>query len=233
MKKTILGSIIASLLILAPTASFASNVATPDNSIVPTSTAKSVKNTEQHSENLSTPELKKKIAKDIIELKKIRNEVDNFFEKRKSLGAKLTNEQKQVIVSKLMDKLEFYPLPEIDENKYPEDLVKAYKINEETYRHILQDTLTAVLQQTFDEGDTGIEFKTSGERHQTLMVITPAGGNHPKMTVNHFPEILKVSLLMVGFEDVLFTNFQDDTRLVPIRIDTEEATDALPEEKSK
>lgn len=218
MKKTILCGIIASLLTIVPVTSFAGNNVKTQNST--------------QEVGLSTPELKKLISSNRIALDKLQKEVDSFFEKRATLGEKFTDQKKLVAVEALMSKIEASYLPDIDEDKYPEDLSKAYKENETTYRYVLQQIMTAVLQQTFDEGKTGVEFKVKGDNHQTLMVTTPKG-SYPKMTTSHFPDFFKAQLLAVGFENVLFTNFDDDTRLVPILLDTEGATDLSDIEKNK
>ena len=80
-------------------------------------------------------------------------------------------------------------------------------------QRISQKFLAAVFQLMANDIKADVNFKVVGKRHETLMITS----DEPvKITIEDFTEDLKATMIYIGFENVLFTDFKEDIRLEPL-----------------
>ena len=205
MKKKILGVILSALFLSTAVAAQASENYIPPNS---------------HKVNASKDVLTridKKINKTAKQLAILDKQIDNHYEKSRIEGVKFFTEDRAKFLDKFFEKLErednnikdIYFIAEY----LPQEIVEKNVENDIKKQRISQKFLAAVFQLMANDIKADVNFKVVGERHETLMITSD---KPVKITIEDFTEDLKATMIYIGFENVLFTDFKEDIRLEPL-----------------
>lgn len=205
MKKKILGVILSALFLST------------------TVTAQAIENnSSQHTHKVSTSkEGLKRIDKNINQTTKqlmlLDKQIDNHYERSKVEGTKFSTEDRAKFLDKFFEKLEkedssiedIYFISEY----LPAKMAKRNIENDTKKQRISQKFLAAVFQLMANDINADVHFKVTGNRNETLMI---SSDKPVKITIDDFTEDLKATMLYIGFENVLFTDFKEDFRLEPL-----------------
>lgn len=205
MKKKILGVILSALFLSTAVTAQASENYIPKNS---------------HKVNASKDALTridKKINKTAKQLAILDKQIDNHYEKSRIEGVKFFTEDRAKFLDKFFEKLEredsniedIYFIAEY----LPQEIVEKNVENDIKKQRISQKFLAAVFQLMANDINADVNFKVAGERHETLMITSD---KPVKITIEDFTEDLKATMIYIGFENVLFTDFKEDIRLEPL-----------------
>lgn len=205
MKKTILGVILSALFLSTAVTAQASEESKTQNS---------------HKVNASKEALKridKSINQTTKQLTVLDKQIDNHYEKSKTEGLKFSTEDRVKFLDNFFEKLEKEDSNIEDiyfiSDYLPVKMAEKNIDNDTKKQRISQKFLAAVFQLMANDINADVHFKVAGDRNETLMI---SSDQPVKITMEDFTEDLKATMLHIGFENVLFTDFKEDFRLEPL-----------------